>query len=843
MSHVRTTQHGSTDRIRHLLESLRKRGLSDRSGEWFRKEMFREGIGASGEPIIVRTAMAFREMLEAMVDPANSTTTHTYEIEPGELIVGVIPMGSVGLGKTVPSYLSDEEKRVAFFTSRDASSTFGHNCPDHQRVLSRGLSGIIDHCQERLAFLQIDTEHPLGDCEGLDKKIAFYRAVVICCKAVTAYARAFAKLAADQAAEESNPARKAELREVARICRKVPNHPAETLHEALQSIFFVHLALHATGNLNSVGRLDQLIQPYLEASLRKGEVTEARAVELLECFLIKCAGRLNLTPAYLEKQDHLDFATGLGTSPVFLDQIASANNFLQNVVVGGLTPDGKDATCQATYLVLKACASAGLPTPTINVRLHVGSPPELVKAVAETLVKGSNGLPIVYNDDTIIPAFRAAGLPDAIANDYVVDGCWEPILNAKGDWTFGMVNMLTVLECALNSGALLSNNPSTLRGTKKSFATPTADQIQDFDQLLGIVAQHLGYFVDQVALGLYRYYALDASVTPTPFLSSLLGACLEKGIDKTWGGADFNLGGVIATAVPNCANSLASIRKWVFQERKYTLPEVVRALKANFGKGASALPPDQAAYYDTMWKDFRAAPKFGNDDPAADDLMRHLLDIFHSAVLRSEAFADEVFLADPKTAKERERITSLRALCGYEGPSMKARFGKSFDLTFTAGCGTFGQYAFMGQGINASAEARYANDPLTPNCSPIPGTVQGGLGHLLASTAKLGTDRFAAGMVFDVCVDAAPDNQAFVEQVVKGFILKRGNIMTVSVASLDELKTIADLCTDVRAGKSTPDVLEPYCTLGVRVGGWNAPFVTFSAAQQQNYLNRVKAEY
>jgi len=840
MSHISTnTAHGSTDRVRHLIEALRKRGLSDRSGEWFTKDKFPADIGDSEKPVIVRNALACKAMLEAMVNPANSKTTRTYEIGAGELIVGVIPMGSVGLGKAVPSYLSEEEKRVAFFTSRDASSTFGHNCPDHKRVLEEGLGAIIEFCEDRLDFLKIDAQHPLGDCEGIDKKIAFYESVLICCKSVVAYAKAFAKLAVDMSAAENDPARKAELLEIARICRKVPLKPAETLQEALQSIYFIHLALHAVGNLNSIGRLDQLIEPYLARSLARKQFDEAKAVELIECFLIKCAGRLNLTPAYLLKQDHLDFATGLGTNPVFLDQIASANNFLQNVVVGGQTPDGKDATCRATYLVLRACSSAGMPTPTVNVRLHKNSPSELVKAVSEALCHGNNGLPIVYNDDSVIPAFLKAGIAPEDAHDYVVDGCWEPILNCKSDWTFGMVNMLTVLECALNAGALLTSNPSMLRGQKKSFATPTTEQIASFDQLLDAFKLHLGYFVDQVALGLYRYYALDSSVTPTPLLSALLGQCLKNGIDKTWGGADYNLGGVIATAVPNAANSLASIQKWVFEEKKYMLSQVVAALKANFGKGDA----EAAKLYEPMWKDFKAAPKFGNNDPKVDGLMRTLLDWFHAAVGRSEDFADDVFLTEPKTAKERERITSLRALCGYEGPSMRARFGKSFDLKFTVGCGTFGQYAFMGLGVNASAEARNANDPLAPNCSPVPGTVAGGVGNLLASTAKLGLDRFAAGVVYDVCLDAAPDNAAFIEQMVGAFAKNGGNIMTVSVANQNELKTIADLCADVRAGKAQPDVLEPHSQLCVRVGGWNAPFVTFTAAQQQNYLNRVKAQY
>lgn len=822
---------GSTPRTRELISALRARGLSDRSGEWFRPDMFPKDIADPAVPVIVRYANANRAMLRAMVAPENSRTTRTYEIQPGELIVGVIPMGSVGLGKVLPDHLTEEERRVAFFSSRDVESTFGHNCPDHERVLRGGLRAILDTCERRIAELSFERSYPLGPCQGLDKKLSFYQAVRTSCDAVVDHAAAFADLAERTAATTSDADQRAELREIARVCRKVPLEPAETLHEALQSVYFIHLALHAMGNFNSIGRLDQLIEPHLRRSLESGEIDRARAVELIECFLIKCAGRLNMTSAHLTRQDHLDFATGLGTNPVFLDQVASANNFLQNIVVGGLKRDGADATVEATYLILEACANAGLPTPTVNIRLHGGSPAALVEAAARALGRGGNGLPIVYNDDSIVPALAASKIALEDARDYVVDGCWEPILNGKCDWTFGMVNMLTVLECALNAGALLTNNPSTLRGSKRSFGTPAPERLIGFDDLRAAFTRHLGHFVDQVALGLYNFYAIDASVTPTPLLSALLGRCLDKGIDKTWGGADVNLGGIIATALPNAANSLAAIRHWVYGERKYTLPEVVAALKVDF-KG-----------HEAMLADFKAAPKFGNADPHVDDLVRWLLDELHAAVVRAETFADFVFLAEPSCPAERERVASLRALCGYDGPSMKARFGQHFDIQFTAGAGTFGQYAFMGGGVNASAEGRHCNAPLTPNCSPVPGTVKGGIGHLLSSAAGLGLNRFGAGLVFDVCLEAAPDNHGFIEKVLRGFVANGGNIMTVSIANHRLLKTIATLCDDVRNHQRPPEALDEYSGLSVRVGGWNAPFVTFTQAQQASYVARVLDSY
>ncbi|NTV47669.1 MAG: formate acetyltransferase, partial [Chlorobiales bacterium] len=564
-----TTARCSTTRTAALLEQLKIRALGDRSNEWFRRSMFPEiGKLYPEKPVIIRRALAFSAMLKAMTNPANSSITGSYIIGDGELIVGITPLGSVGLGKEFPRYMTVEERRLSAVTSRDEESMFGHNSPDFQRVLQKGLREIIEFSRQRIRFLEIDITHRLGSIEGLRKKQHFYDSVIICCDAVIDYAQSFSKLAAKMADEEADPVRKAELSDIAAICNKVPEYPADTFHEALQSIWFIHLALHATLDFVSFGRLDQVIQPFYEKSLSEGLITREKAVELLECFLIKGAGRLNMTSAYLMKQDHLDFGTGLGTSPVFLDQVASANNFLQNVVLGGQTPEGLDATNDSTYFILEASGNVGVPTPTIVVRLHANSPKALLDKAADTLKRGHAGLPIIYNDDSIVKAFENDGIPREDALDYVVDGCWEPILNAKCDWTFGMVNLLTVLECALNGGALLSNNPSLLRGQKKSYATKSFSEMKDFTELLDAVKFHIGFFTDIVGLGIYKFYTIDASVTPTPFFSALLGDCLCKGIDKTWGGADYILGGIISIAAPNCANALMSIKKYVFDEKK-----------------------------------------------------------------------------------------------------------------------------------------------------------------------------------------------------------------------------------------------------------------------------------
>ena len=477
--------------------------------------------------------------------------------------------------------------------------------------------------------------------------------------------------------------------------------------------------------------------------------------------------------------------------------------------------------------MLEACASVQLPTPTVNVRLHKNTPDALRNAVEDTLVHGGCGLPIIYNDETIVEGFVSAGLPREEALDYVVDGCWEPILNATGDWTFGMVHMLTVLECALNAGALLSTNPSLLRGQKKSYATPRTEEITDFETLKKAVKTHLQFFTDQVALRLYNCYSIDASVTPTPFFSALLGDCLEKGVDKTWGGADYILGGIIAIAVPNCANSLAAINELVFKRGTLSLPELVQALRDDF-KG-----------HEGLREMLREVPKFGNNEAEVDSLATWLMNEFHVAIGQASVLADEVFLARAETVEEQARLRSIRDLCGYLGSSLRDRYGDSFHMTFTGGAGTFGQYSFMGGGCAASADGRGRNQPVAPNCSPNSGTVYKGIGHTLRSEGALGLNRFPAGVVLDICLERDAQTQGSIAPYLETFVNTGGNILTLSLASKAQLEQIAKLCQSVRQGLEPPEVLQPHAGLCVRVGGWNAPFITFTEAQQADYLKRI----
>ncbi|MCL3781947.1 formate acetyltransferase [Prolixibacteraceae bacterium JC049] len=821
-----------TPRIATLREALMHKGFTNRSKEWFVKsELPNVGKMHPDKHVIVRRAIAIDEMLKALCDKKKHAHTHCFEIEDGSLLAGIIPMGSNGLGKVFPNYLTDEEIRVGSVTNKSQMAILGHNSINYENVLNKGIGSIIEFAQSKL------DQKLLKGVEIAYDKQAFYEAVVISCKAVVNYANNFALLAKHEAAKCNSIERKAELLEMARICQKVPEHPAETFYEAVHSIWLVHCCLHSTMDYMSLGRLDQVLNPFLEK-----ESNKEFACELIENFIIKAAGRLNLTTQYLVEQDHMDYNAALGIHPYYLDQRAGLNNFLQNIIIGGKKPSGEDATNGCTFLLLDAFRNVNLSTPGLYVRLHKNSPRKLINAVAHS-IKTTKNLPYILNDEVMIPAMRDAlsyGEKDhkklkqfeSLANDYCVDGCWEPILNGVSEWTFGMINGMTILECALNGGAALSANPELLRGQKLSIDTGKIESYKDLEEAL---KKQMQFFVDQSAFAMCMYYMTNEFVVPTPLVSALFESCLEKGIDKSWGGADYNIGGTILGGVPDMINTVAAIKHWVFDKKKYELPEVTAAMRYNFTAGDSGDVKTQRLFDSIKVDLFTNSPQFGNGQ-STNSIAKHILDEFYQAVLSSKDLAHKVFL-DPAGDTD-PKIVAMRAVAGYYGEALQTIM-PGFNLTFTAGLGTFEQYNWQGTGIAASA-ARNSGDPLAPNFTPTSGTWHTAPGQLLKTFHHLKLDRFAGGVITDMCLDT----DVPVEQLIENFITHKGGMLTLTMASpqYQEIYEIAKASNNIEDKAMASEKLVKYADIMVRVGGWNAPFVSLPLPHMENYINRPVGE-
>jgi pyruvate-formate lyase len=831
-----------TKRNKKMYDNLIKRSMTDRSEEWFDENRLPNIADLyRNDSVLIRKARAIEAMLKAMVDNEKFPNTETGIIFEHELLLGTLPMGSNGLGKVFPNYLTPDEKRAGSTTNRSSMSLLGHNTINYTDLVNNGLEDIIKKCDEKQDKPEINHIF-YNDLLKNDKHVRseqkdFYESVKISCNAVIEYAEKFAEKAEAESRKVKNSKRINELKELARIARKVPRYKADTFHEAVQSIWFFHLALHASTNLVSLGRLDQVLYPFL-----KKEKNKNKCLEIFEGFLIKAAWRLNLNLSFdnIIKQDHVDNSTVLGVNPYLIDQKAGINNFLQNIIVGGITPGGKDATNACTYLIIQAFSNVNLSTPGIYVRVGKNTPNQLFEYIAKAWKKTNNN-PAILNDDILIPALYSAltqdeKIPDEdrqkmfqeLANDYCVDGCWEPILNGKSDWTFGMLSALNPVECALNEGALLSNNPELLRGQK---IAPRTKEPRNYKELMVAFSTHMNFFIDQNIMSLFKYYLLDEYACPSPLLSAYMSGCMDSGRDKSWGGSNHNIGGVIISGIPNAVDTLAAIKKWVFDEKKYTLTEVREALRSDFKS------PDSLAAQ--MKVDFRTnTSSFGNNDKYINDVAKDVLDIYINSVKSAGEFSKKIYQNKPKKEK-LEEIIALRNISGYYGVSLEEKFGR-FDMKITAGMGTFEQYSWMGNGNSASAR-RLRGEPLAPNFSPVSGSVTNGIGGILGSIEGIDLNRFAAGVITDICIDSSCSDEKYLIGLAKSIVENKGSMFTVTIGNKELYKEIYEqviASENIGSGLASIELLEKYANVNVRIGGWQTPFITLPLSHMENYMNR-----
>ncbi len=456
----------------------------------------------------------------------------------------------------------------------------GHISVDYGQVLAVGLEGIIAEAEAEMARLDVTDPDQL-------KKMHFLRAVVIANKAVIKFAERFAKEAERLAATEKNRERKAELEEIARICYKVPANPAETFWEALQSFWFVQLTIQLESNGHSISpmRFDQYMYPYYRASEDKMSMEDLQ--ELLDLLWIKFNE--------INKVRDEGSTKAFGGYPMF-----------QNLIVGGLTRNGEDATNELSFMCLQASANTKLYQPSISIRIHDRTPDSLYMKALEVSRVGL-GMPAYYSDRIIIPGLLSRGLTREDARDYGIIGCVEPQVGGKTEgWhDAAFFNMAKVLELALNDGfcpqCKMQLGPKT--GDLTSF--------NSFDDVMEAYKQQMEYFVKLLIISDNAVDIAHGERAPLPFLSSLVADCLVKGKSLQEGGAHYNFTGPQGVGVANVGDSLAAIKKLVFEEKAVSLTELKEVLATDF-EGAE----------DVRQMLLNRAPKFGNDNEYADELAR-----------------------------------------------------------------------------------------------------------------------------------------------------------------------------------------------------------------------------
>ena len=352
-----------------------------------------------------------------------------------------------GRNKTIDSHwlrqVPQEVKDIAVKTGIidveiKTQSAPGEIAPGFEMIINRGFKDIVGEAEEKIAAL--DAVHP-EDFE----KINFYRAVMLCAEGMIDFANRYAALAENRAEGEVDPDRKAELKHIAEICRRVPAYPAGTFREAMQSLWFVLAGCHMEGNgpSYSPGRVDQYLYPFYRDDLKNGRLTEEQALELIECLYVKFPENT----WFLSKNAAMYFA---GYQPY------------QNITVGGVKADGSDATNALSYLFLKAKMDVRLHSPSLAVRVHQQSPERFLLEVAK-LAKLGTGFPAIHSDDVTIKMMLLTGATIEDARNYQLVGCVEPYIPGKmSKWTDGgHYNFASAVEFALTAAAEASSMTSS----------------------------------------------------------------------------------------------------------------------------------------------------------------------------------------------------------------------------------------------------------------------------------------------------------------------------------------------------------------------------------------------
>ena len=555
----------------------------------------------------------------------------------------------------MPQEAKDAQAGGVFTVGNYFFNGVGHISVNYAKILEKGLNGVIAEAEEEM------TNTASTDPDGL-KKITFLRSAIIANRAVIRFAERFADEAEKLTEKETDKERKAELKEIARICRKVPANPADSFWEALQSFWFIQLAIQIESNGHSISpmRFDQYMQPYFEMDK---DLTVENAQELLDLLYIK----------FTEINKVRDEAStkAFGGYPMF-----------QNLIVGGVDREGDDATNDMSYLCLQATANTKLYQPSISIRVHSGTPDSLYMKAAEVSRIGL-GMPAYYNDRFIIPGLLSRGLSREDARDYGIIGCVEPQVGGKTEgWhDAAFFSMAKVLELALNNGYC--------RSCKMQLGPETGDltSFTSFDDVMDAYKTQMEYFVKQLIISDNAVDIAHGQRTPLPFLSSLVDDCISKGKSLQEGGAHYNYTGPQGVGVGNVADSLAAIKKLVFDDKAITLDELKEALVTNFeGKE------------DLRQMLLNRAPKYGNDDEYAD------------------AIAHEGALI---YCKEVEKYTNPRN--GQFQPGL-------YPVSANVPLGTM---------VGATPDGRMAGTPLADGVSPVSGVDQAGPTAAVASVAKL----------------------------------------------------------------------------------------------------------
>jgi len=494
------------------------------------------------------------------------------------------------------SGLSDAWKAAygaGLFTEFMEQRAPGHTTFDG-KFYQKGLVAFKAEIAEALGALNF-----LNDPEATPKREEL-TAMGIACDAVMCFAERHAALAEQMAGAETRPQRKAELRQIAATCRRVPAQAPRDFREALQMYWFMHLGVITELNgwdAMNPGHLDRYFLPFYRRDLESGALTREGAKELLQCFWIK----FNNHPA----------PPKVG---VTAEESGTYNDFT-NINLGGILPDGGDGVNELSYLMLEVIDDIHLLQPQANLQLSRKNPDRFLKAACEVIRKGY-GYPSVFNADGVVEQLVRCGKRIDDAREGGTSGCVETGAFGKEAYVLtGYLNTPKILELALNNG----RDPRT--GKQLGPATGDPRQFASLDDVFAAFEKQLRHIVDLKVEGNLFIEKMYATEMPAVFLSVLIDDCIRNGKDYNAGGARYNTSFIQCVGIGTITDSLSALRTHVFESRSLTMAKIAEALSSDF-----------AAEEPLRMTLLNKTPRYGNDDDDADGLMKRVFDALFAAI-------------------------------------------------------------------------------------------------------------------------------------------------------------------------------------------------------------------
>ena len=628
----------------------------------------------------------------------------------------------------------------------------GHTVADG-KMYKKGFSGFIEDIKKSLEDIDY-----LNDPDAYGKKEEL-KAMLICARAIIAFANRHAEKAEEMALTEKDELRKKELLKIAEVCRHVPENPPRNFWEALQMYWFVHLGVVTelnTWDSFNPGRLDQHIYRFYKKELEEGSLTREKAKEILECFWVK----FNNQPAPPK------VGVTLAESGTYTD-FANINN-------GGLKADGTDGVNEFTYLILEVIDEMRLLQPSTNIQLSEKSPDKFLKNAIHIVKKGW-GQPSMFNADQVIKEMLRQGKSLEDARCGGTSGCVETGAFGKESYILtGYFNLVKVLEITLNNGL----DPQT--GKKLGIETGDPLTFKSFAELIEAFKKQLHHFINIKIKGNHLIEKLYAQYMPSPFLSITVSDCIKKGKDYNAGGARYNTNYIQGVGIGSITDSLSSIKCHVFDQKDISMDKMLTALKDNYEN------------HEIIRQMFlNKTPKYGNDDDAADDIMKMVFNAFFEEVDGRKNIKGGNY-----------RIDMLPTTC----------------------------HIYFGSVIDATPDGRKAGQPLSEGISPVQGADRFGPTAVIKSASKMEQVKTGGTLL----------NQKFTPQLLQGeeginnlghlvriYFKLGGHHIQFNVVNADTL----------RAAQKEP---EKYRDLIVRVAGYSDYFNNLNENLQNEIISRTE---